>query len=78
MFVNDKQENFIFTITDLLKILENFEVLSTVDSQGKLIRTVTSLMKDSIKDSDESVLKLARIFNSKGMFEEDEELCHFL
>ena len=78
MFVNDKQENFIFTITDLLKILENFEVLSTVDSQGKLIKTVTSLMKDSIKDSDESVLKLARIFNSKGMFEEDEELCHFL
>ena len=78
MFVNDKQENFIFTITDLLKILENFEVTSTVDSQGKLIKTVTSLMKDSIKDSDESVLKLARIFNSKGMFEEDEELCHFL
>jgi len=72
MFVTDKKENFIFTITDLVKIIENFEVISTADSQAKLLNTAISLMKDSIKDSDESVLQLARIFNSKNMFEEDE------
>ena len=77
MFVTDKKENFIFTITDLVKIIENFEVISTADSQAKLLNTAISLMKDSIKDSDESVLQLARIFNSKNMFEEDEELCTF-
>ena len=78
MFCLDKQKDFTFSISNILALLRNFEVLSSKDSMGKIVQSSYGLLNFSIKNSDEDMLELCKFLSARGYFEENSELCNYI
>lgn len=79
-FVAYQAENSYFTITDLLSLLTAFDRVSEPGNMSKMIDAIIERLDDSIKNSDDDMLKLFRTFARLGLLQLDkyEHLCHFI
>ena len=78
MFCLDKQKEFTFSVSDLLTLLKNFEVISSAQSMDKIAATTVTLLSSAIKNSDKDMLELCKLLDDRGMLEDNEQLCDYI
>ena len=78
MFCLDKKKDFTFSISNILALLRNFEVLSSKQSMDKIVQSSYGLLNFSIKNSDEDMLELCKFLSARAYFEENSELCIYI
>ena len=78
MFCLDKQKEFTFSVSDLLTLLKNFEVISSALSMDKIAATTVTLLSSAIKNSDKDMLELCKLLDDRGMLEDNEQLCDYI
>lgn len=79
-FFQYQSTNSIFTVSDLLDILQAFDRVSSVQTVPEVMKSVVNVLPQSIKNSDEDMLALFGVFNRVGLLKHEkyEHLLHFV
>lgn len=72
--MNEQSELYVFSVTDILKLLRGFETLNDYVNREKVIGTLKEVFLDAPNVYDKEFLEVVKEFNSRGMFLEDEQM----
>ena len=69
LFVSPETAQAHLTITDLLNFIVAFDRVSSVEMVPKIVQTVVESLDSSIKNSDQDMLALFKIFDRMGLLQ---------